>query len=95
MLNTSRQDNELYFGQAYATGTAVVRGPADNLFVNVTARSEAGTRVSLPFDNAAKAERASYIKFVNRNLSDSARAALAAQGPVTVKGTTSICRVSG
>ncbi|OWP64398.1 hypothetical protein CDA63_03200 [Hymenobacter amundsenii] len=85
VLNTSRQDNELYFGQAYATGTAVVRGPADNLFVNVTARSEAGTRVSLPFDNTAKAERASYIKFVNRNLSDSARAALAAQGP-TAKG---------
>ncbi|SES99394.1 translocation/assembly module TamB domain-containing protein [Hymenobacter actinosclerus] len=81
VLNTTRRDNELYFGQAYATGTAVVRGPADNLFVNVTARSEAGTRMSLPFDNAAKAEQASYIKFVNRNLSDSARAALAARNP--------------
>nr|WP_246398721.1 translocation/assembly module TamB domain-containing protein [Hymenobacter luteus] len=73
VLNTTRKDNELYFGQAYATGTAVVRGPADNLFMNVTARSEAGTRVSLPFDNAAKAEQASYIKFVNRNLPDTAR----------------------
>ncbi|MBT9391577.1 translocation/assembly module TamB [Hymenobacter sp. NST-14] len=89
VLNTTRKDNDLYFGQAYATGTALVRGPADNLFVNVTARSEAGTRVSLPFDNAAKAEQASYIKFVNRNLSDSARAALAAQGPVT-RGSTDL-----
>ncbi|UOQ79085.1 translocation/assembly module TamB [Hymenobacter sp. 5516J-16] len=75
VLNTTRKDNELYFGQAYATGTAIVRGPADNLFINVTARSEAGTRVSLPFDNAAKAEQAKYIKFVNRNLSDTARTA--------------------
>lgn len=73
VLNTTRKDNELYFGQAYATGTALVRGPADNLFINVTARSEAGTRISLPFDNAAKAEQASYIKFVNRNLPDTAR----------------------
>ncbi|MFD2786450.1 translocation/assembly module TamB domain-containing protein [Hymenobacter rubripertinctus] len=89
VLNTTRKDNELYFGQAYATGTALVRGPADNLLVNVTARSEAGTRVSLPFDNAAKAEQASYIKFVNRNLTDSARAALAARGP-TVTATTDL-----
>ncbi|MDU0371155.1 translocation/assembly module TamB domain-containing protein [Hymenobacter endophyticus] len=85
VLNTTRKDNELYFGQAYATGTAVVRGPADNLFINVTARSEAGTRVSLPFDNAAKAEQASYIRFVNRNLSDTARTA-----PVQVAGTTDL-----
>ncbi|WP_055562391.1 translocation/assembly module TamB domain-containing protein [Hymenobacter sp. AT01-02] len=86
VLNTTRKDNELYFGQAYATGTAVVRGPADNLFVNVTARSEAGTRISLPFDNAAKAEQAKYIKFVNRNLPDTARARQA----VEVAGTTDL-----
>ncbi|SNC74738.1 Family of unknown function [Hymenobacter gelipurpurascens] len=88
VLNTTRKDNELYFGQAYATGTAVVRGPADNLFVNVTARSEAGTRISLPFDNAAKAEQASYIKFVNRNLPDTARtkAVVAANGQTDVSG---------
>ncbi|RSK24351.1 translocation/assembly module TamB domain-containing protein [Hymenobacter metallilatus] len=85
VLNTTRKDNELYFGQAYATGTAVVRGPSDNLFINVTARSEAGTRVSLPFDNAAKAEQAKYIKFVNRNLPDTARTA-----PVQVAGTSDL-----
>ncbi|UYZ63358.1 translocation/assembly module TamB domain-containing protein [Hymenobacter weizhouensis] len=78
LLNTTRRDNELYFGQAYGTGTAVVRGPTDNLFIGVTARSEAGTRVSLPFDNTATAQQASYIRFVNRNLPDTARTATAA-----------------
>ncbi|GAA3946428.1 translocation/assembly module TamB domain-containing protein [Hymenobacter algoricola] len=73
VLNTTRKDNELYFGTAYATGDARVRGPADNLVVNVTARSEAGTRLSLPLDNAAKAEKANYIRFVNRNVTDTAR----------------------
>ncbi|MBG8555366.1 translocation/assembly module TamB domain-containing protein [Hymenobacter guriensis] len=73
VLNTTRKDNDLYFGTAYATGDARITGPSDNLVVFVTARSEDGTRFSLPLDNAAKVEQASYIKFVNRNLPDTAR----------------------
>nr|WP_235727149.1 translocation/assembly module TamB domain-containing protein [Hymenobacter siberiensis] len=67
VLNTTRKDNELYFGTAYATGTARITGPTDDLDVTVRASSEAGTRVSLPLDNTAKAEKAGYIKFVNNN----------------------------
>ena len=67
VLNTTRKDNELYFGTAYATGTARITGPTNDLDVTVRASSEAGTRVSLPLDNAAKAEKAGYIKFVNNN----------------------------
>ncbi|HEX8350196.1 MAG TPA: translocation/assembly module TamB domain-containing protein, partial [Hymenobacter sp.] len=70
VLNTTRKDNELYFGQAFATGDATVRGPANNLFIRVNAKSEAGTRLSLPLDNAAKAQKASYIRFVNHNIRD-------------------------
>ncbi len=95
VLSTTRRDNDLYFGTAYATGTASVRGPADDLVVDVRATSEAGTRLALPLDNAAKAEQASYIKFVNNNLPDSVRrrqakqasaATLAAQGKVDLSG---------
>ena len=67
LLNTSRRDNDLYFGTAYATGTARITGPTDDLDITVRASSEVGTRVSLPLDNAAKAQRAGYIKFVNTN----------------------------
>ena len=67
VLNTTRKDNDLYFGTAYATGTARVTGPTDDLDITVRASSEAGTRMSLPLDNAAKAEKAGYIKFVNNN----------------------------
>ena len=67
VLNTTRKDNQLYFGTAYATGTARITGPTDDLDITVRASSEAGTRVSLPLDNAAKAEKAGYIKFVNNN----------------------------
>ncbi|MFD1468236.1 translocation/assembly module TamB domain-containing protein [Hymenobacter caeli] len=70
VLNTVRKDNDLYFGTAYATGTARVTGPTDDLSIVVRATSEAGTRLSLPLDNAAKAQKASYIKFVNNNIAD-------------------------
>ena len=73
VLNTTRKDNQLYYGTAYATGSARVNGPSTNLVVNVQAKSDPGTRLSLPLDNAAKAEQASYIRFVNRNLLDTAR----------------------
>ncbi|MGI4865697.1 MAG: translocation/assembly module TamB domain-containing protein [Janthinobacterium lividum] len=93
VLNTTRKDNDLYFGAAYATGTATVHGPVDDLVVDVRATSEAGTRLALPLDNAAKAQQASYIKFVNRNLTDSLKrkqaitaAALAAQNKVDLSG---------
>jgi len=93
VLHTTRRDNDLYFGTAYATGTATVRGPADDLVVDVQATSEAGTRLALPLDNAAKAEQASYIKFVNRNLPDSVlrrqarrTAVVAAQDKVDLSG---------
>ncbi|WP_156176149.1 translocation/assembly module TamB domain-containing protein [Hymenobacter terrenus] len=67
VLNTTRRDNDLYFGTAYGTGTARVTGPTDDLNIIVRASSEASTRISLPLDNAARAEKAGYIKFVNNN----------------------------
>ena len=67
VLNTTRKDNDLYFGTAYATGTARISGPTDDLDITVRATSESGTRISLPLDNAARAQKAGYIKFVNNN----------------------------
>nr|WP_262907893.1 translocation/assembly module TamB [Hymenobacter sp. 15J16-1T3B] len=81
VLNTTRRQNELYFGTAYATGDASVTGPVDNLVINVRARSESGTRLSLPLDNATTVQQASYIKFVNRNLPIEKQDSIAASKP--------------
>ncbi|MBC6990423.1 translocation/assembly module TamB domain-containing protein [Hymenobacter sp. BT491] len=89
VLSTTRKDNDLYFGTAYATGTAEVRGPTNNLVVRVTARSDPGTRLSLPLDNAAKAQKANYIRFVNRNIADTTTTVqipTAAEGKVELSG---------
>ncbi|WP_460677246.1 translocation/assembly module TamB domain-containing protein [Hymenobacter coalescens] len=86
VLNTTRRQNELYYGTAFATGDATVTGPVDNLVINVRARSESGTRLALPLDNATTVSQASYIKFVNRNLPDTAQTATTTRAPVDLSG---------
>jgi len=72
VLNTTRENNQLYYGTAIATGSATVLGPPSDLVINIDARSEAGTRMFIPLDNSAKVTRQSFIHFVNRNIPDTA-----------------------
>ena len=70
VLNTTRENNQLYYGTAIATGTATVLGSPSNLTINIDARSEAGTRLSIPLDNNSTVTRQNFIRFVNRNIPD-------------------------
>ncbi|MGV3587296.1 MAG: translocation/assembly module TamB domain-containing protein [Adhaeribacter sp.] len=71
VLNTTREQNQLYYGTAIATGSATVLGAPSNLQMNIDARSEAGTRLSIPLDNSSTVTRQNFIRFVNRNIPDS------------------------
>ena len=87
VMNTTRQNNELYYGTAIATGSATVLGPPSDLVINIDARSEAGTRMFIPLDNNAKVTRQSFIHFVNRNLPDTAATTpVAARNQVNLAG---------
>ncbi|MBB6611922.1 translocation/assembly module TamB domain-containing protein [Pontibacter sp. Tf4] len=66
ILNTTAEQNELYYGTAFGTGTASVLGPVDNLRINVDARSEENTRLVIPLDNQESVARKDFIKFVTR-----------------------------
>ncbi|QMU27886.1 translocation/assembly module TamB domain-containing protein [Adhaeribacter radiodurans] len=71
VLNTTRAENSLYYGTAIATGTASLTGTPSNLFITVNARSEGGTKMSIPLDGQQEAKRQSYIQFVNHKQKDS------------------------
>ena len=47
-METGPDDNELYFGKAYARGTVEVSGHADKPEVTLDAVSERGTDISFP-----------------------------------------------
>nr|WP_236612862.1 translocation/assembly module TamB domain-containing protein [Cesiribacter andamanensis] len=67
VLNTSYSDNELYYGTAYATGEVEVLGPANNLWITATARSDKGTKIFIPIDFKNEAGTQSFVNFVNRS----------------------------
>ncbi len=79
VLNTTREQNELYYGTAFATGTASVLGPTQNLRINVDARSEPNTRLVIPLDNQTDVARKDFIRFVNRNVTDTTGVAVAVE----------------
>ncbi|OKL39638.1 translocation/assembly module TamB domain-containing protein [Pontibacter flavimaris] len=67
VLNTTEAQNELFYGTAFATGSASVLGPTENLQVKVDARSDANTRIVLPLDYQTDVSRKDFIRFVNNN----------------------------
>ncbi|WP_264564528.1 translocation/assembly module TamB domain-containing protein [Flavobacterium sp. N3904] len=63
-LDTKDSEDAAYFGTAFINGTATIKGPADGLFIKVDAKSEKGTAVKIPINNAESVGENSFIHFV-------------------------------
>ncbi|MGV3504233.1 MAG: translocation/assembly module TamB domain-containing protein [Adhaeribacter sp.] len=86
VLNTTREQNKLYYGTAIATGKATVLGAPSDLVINIDARSEAGTRMFIPLDNSSTITRQNFIRFVNRNVTDTTQQVSQAEPAVDLSG---------
>lgn len=67
LLNTNQDLNNLYFGKAYATGFASISGTADDITINVNARSERNTTIALPLGGADDVAFDEFISFVDHS----------------------------
>jgi hypothetical protein len=63
-LDTKDSEDAAYFGTAFINGTASIKGPTENLFIKVDAKSEKGTEVKIPINNAQSVGESSWIHFV-------------------------------
>ncbi|WP_317046002.1 translocation/assembly module TamB domain-containing protein [Flavobacterium laiguense] len=63
-LDTKDSEDAAYFGTAFIDGRATIKGPADALFIKVDAKSEKGTAVKIPINNAESVSENSFIHFV-------------------------------
>src|SRR5690606_39605840 len=54
ILNTSRKDNELVFGTAYATGMFRFNGPTRAMVMDIDVRPNRNTAITLPFNTSLK-----------------------------------------
>ena len=63
-LDTKDSEDAAYFGTAFINGSASIKGPTDGLFIKVDAKSEKGTEVKIPINNAQSVGESSWIHFV-------------------------------
>ncbi len=74
VLNSTQQDNDMYYGQLYISSNIRIQGNMDNPNVSGTLRINDDTDVTfvLPNDDPGMVDRQGIVQFVNR--SDTARA---------------------
>lgn len=65
VLNTKPKDNEIFYGTAYATGYAGIRGDGDKLSFNISAKTENNTEFYVPLNSSASVSDYPYIVFTS------------------------------
>ena len=66
-LNTTVKDNPLYFGQAYATGNFVFKGPTNKMYIGIDAKTEPGTVFNLPLNSSETVSSKDFITFLSKD----------------------------
>ena len=64
VLNTSLEDNDLFYGNAYATGSVTLQGAINNLDIGARAKTEKGTKFYIPVGGVQGVEQSEFIRFV-------------------------------
>jgi hypothetical protein len=64
-LNTSQLHNEIFFGKAFVTGHTNLRGRAQDILIDVQARTERGTEIQVNHNSSSNiSETNRFIRFV-------------------------------
>lgn len=63
-LDTKDSEDSAYFGTAFMDGEATIVGPINKLFIKVDGKSEKGTSIKIPLNDAEATGDNNYIHFV-------------------------------
>ncbi|MEY3500350.1 MAG: hypothetical protein RL308_2019, partial [Bacteroidota bacterium] len=63
-LDTKDREDAAYFGTAFIDGTASITGPTSGLLIKIDAKSEKGTAIKIPINDADAVGTNSYIHFL-------------------------------
>ncbi|WP_417887479.1 translocation/assembly module TamB domain-containing protein [Zunongwangia sp.] len=64
VLNTEAKEDALYYGTAFISGDASIKGPTDQLAIEVNATTEKGTIFKIPLNDEEAVGDNSYIHFL-------------------------------
>ena len=66
-LNTSSEDNTLYFGKIFATGNAKITGPTNDVTIKADAITNKNSEIYIPLNGYEGVEDKDFIKFISFN----------------------------
>lgn len=66
-LNTNASLNNLYYGTAIASGTIKITGNVDKIFMNIDARTEKGTVLTIPLTTTEELTENNFITFIGNS----------------------------
>ncbi len=65
VLNTTETEDALYYGTGFVGGTATIKGPTEQLFINVVGETQSGTYFKIPLSDTESFGDNSYIHFLS------------------------------
>ena len=65
VLNTTINNNDLFYGTAYATGEVSLLGAIENMDISANVRTEKDTKIFIPIESVEDAQQSDYISFVS------------------------------
>lgn len=75
ILNTTRKDNELFFGTAFASGKFGFKGPTSAINIAIDATSNPNTAITIPFNSSLKVSENDFIYFTSTDSTKNKEAA--------------------
>lgn len=66
-LNTSPNQNSIFYGNAFATGVVKIYGDLHNLTMRINAQTDKNTKVFIPLNQRTQVQDQNFITFVNPN----------------------------
>jgi hypothetical protein len=67
VLNTTEDQNEDYYGKAYATGNFKINGDLEKLNFDIALKTQSGTKLIMPMSSSGEEEMGQFIQFVKPN----------------------------
>ena len=67
LLNTSGNQNTLYYGNAFGSGDVSINGPFNNLIFDVNIQTDEKTHLKIPIEDQMNFEKQDYIVFVQQS----------------------------
>jgi len=66
-LNTTIEDNEAFYGTAFTSGIISIIGNKNNTFLDISAKTEKGSKINIPLKQINNADNMEFLTFVNKS----------------------------